>query len=707
MSGAVIGIDLGTTNSAVAATAAAGNPRVLEAGDGALLHPSVVSFHPNGSVVFGAPAKQRRVIDPKNTVYSSKRLIGRSFNSDEVRASAARMPYTIKEGDNEQPVIVTRAGEFAVPEISAIILHNMREMAETALGRPVEGCVITCPANFNDAQRSATANAGAIAGLTVLRVLNEPTAAALMYGYNRDLDTTLAVYDFGGGTFDVSILRLDGNVFKVLATAGNSFLGGDDIDEKIVDHMVQLFLKQHRVDLRTNEQSMQRLRSVAEQTKIQLSRRRKAMIKVEELAYASGGKPLDLEFELSQDEFIARIADVVDQTFPVCKEALKLAGLQSGQIGDVVLVGGTTKMPYVRDRVAQVFGKKPRTDVKPDLAVALGAALQATALSKLLAKPRRPTTITSVAPPPTPGSIPGSPPPVPAGPPPVPGVPPPIPGGPVGSAASAPNTAAAGKGSGWFGDEPTTGIRGADSLFPNSGPDAPTAMDMSAPAPQRRAITAPMGAVTQPPAAPVLARIKPKRVPASSLNMPTVQAPPTENELTALLRQASESVEQHQPQSPQHARPPTEQEATQVDPHAYSGPIVMDVIPHSLGIATVAGYCEGLIMRNESVPTEAMKIFATSRDHQQLVRIRVCQGESRKIAQNTVLGDLVLEGLQPRPRGQTKIEVTFRIDASGILNVVAKDQSTGMAQQARLDIVGGQSAEQVQGARERVRDLLQ
>ncbi len=265
---------------------------------------------------------------------------------------------------------------------------------------------------------------------------------------------------------------------------------------------------------------------------------------------------------------------------------------------------------------------------------------------------------------------------------------------------------------GAFGDDAPTAVRGAESmrtLVPTATPGSQTALEMQSP--PRRAITAPMGAVTRPPAAPAIARIKPKRVPASSLGLPNVTAPPTEQELSTLLRDSSAGME-HAGQSSlaeQFGRASTD--TTHVDPpsqhHQHSGPIVMDVIPHSLGIGTVAGYCEGLIMRNTSVPTHAVKVFATSRDHQQLVRIRVCQGESRKIKQNTILGDLVLEGLQPRPRGQTKIEVTFQIDASGILNVVAKDQATGMAQQARLDIVGAQSAEQVEAAGERVRDLLQ
>jgi len=268
----IVGIDLGTTNSAVAAEID-GQPTVLADANGFKIQPSVVSFHPNGSVLVGADAKQRRIIDPRNTVYSAKRLIGRTFGSPEITTAAARMPYVIKEGVNEQPVIATRGGELAIPEIAAIVLDHMRSIARKALACDVGRAVITVPANFTDAQRSATATAGAIAGLTVVRVLNEPTAAALAYGRGRTANQTIAVYDFGGGTFDVSVLALRDEVYEVLATAGDTFLGGDDIDERLVDHMVGRFLAQTRVDLRGDELAMQRLRAVAEQTKIELSRR--------------------------------------------------------------------------------------------------------------------------------------------------------------------------------------------------------------------------------------------------------------------------------------------------------------------------------------------------------------------------------------------------------------------------------------------------
>ncbi len=375
MTDPIVGIDLGTTNTVVAICDDGGNPRVLADDNGYKIHPSVVSFHPNGTVVVGAEAKQRKVIDPRNTVYSVKRLIGRSYRSREIQAAQQRMPYVIKEGVNQAPVIATRGGEFAVPEISAIVLDHARNIARKALATEVSRAVVTVPASFNDAQRSATATAGAIAGLTVVRVLNEPTAAALAYGHQKQLSRTIAVYDFGGGTFDVTVLRLEDQVYEVLGTAGDSFLGGDDLDERLVDHMVAQFLATHRLDLRENELSIMRLRAVAEQIKIELSRRTRAIVKVDEIAYGAGGAPIDMQMEITRDELVSRVGDIIERTFPVCEEALRVAGITINDVEDVVLVGGTSKIPHVRDRVTRFFEKTPRTDVNPEEAVAVGAAL--------------------------------------------------------------------------------------------------------------------------------------------------------------------------------------------------------------------------------------------------------------------------------------------------------------------------------------------
>ncbi|HET9987437.1 MAG TPA: Hsp70 family protein, partial [Kofleriaceae bacterium] len=393
MADPIVGIDLGTSNTVVAHADDGGTVRVLADEGGFKIHPSVVSFHPNGGVVVGAAAKQRKVIDPKNTIYSVKRLIGRTYNAPEVQIAKSRMPFQIKEGPNQQPLVVTRGGEFAVPEVSAIVLDHARNIAAHELGVPVSRAVVTVPASFNDAQRSATATAGAIAGLTIVRVLNEPTAAALAYGNMRNLNSTIAVFDFGGGTFDITILKLHDQVYEVLGTAGDTFLGGDDLDERLVDRMVEKFLAENRIDLRTNEVSMMRLRAVAEQTKIELSRRSRAVVRIDEIAYGPRGKPLDLQIEIKRDEFVSQVADLIDRTFPVCQEALAYASLTIDRIDDVILVGGTTKIPYVRDQVAKFFARAPRTDVSPEDAVAIGAGLQATALERIL-KRKSPSKVT-------------------------------------------------------------------------------------------------------------------------------------------------------------------------------------------------------------------------------------------------------------------------------------------------------------------------
>jgi len=731
----IVGIDLGTSNTVVAACDETGNPQVLADDNGYKIHPSVVSFHPNGAVVVGAEAKQRKVIDPRNTVYSVKRLIGRPFKAREIATAAARMPYVIKEGVNQQPVIATRAGEFAIPEVSAIVLDHARNVARRALATEVQRAVITVPANFNEAQRSATATAGAIAGLTVVRVLNEPTAAALAYGHARQLNRLIAVYDFGGGTFDVTVLRLDHQVYEVLGTAGDSFLGGDDIDERLVDHMVAAFLAEHRIDLRENELALMRLRAVAEQIKIELSRRQKAIVKIDEIAYGPGGAPVDLELTVTREELVAKIGDIVDRTFAVCADALKTSGAGLKDIEDVVLVGGSTKIPHVRERVAQFFERTVRTDVNPEEAVALGASLQAAALQRTLSG-KRPTAKQS-APPPAPpleqrptGDIPT-----------------------VGGARStAPRVATSDiieldpdvttdAGTGTFGgvttETPTEvkkeprrqtnplGVpvragrpdtirpvtRGASiDVFegggtnpgtnPGTGPGTNPGTDPGM-KPLGR-ISRPMATVVVPPL-PTSTPTPPPPVAKTMLGVPAAPAAPPrregfEDETTAARGAAAQPT-----LIAPAVAPPTAPTTAQMP--AMPAPTIVDVTPRSLGIGTVAGYCEELIRRNSRVPTESKRLFTTSHDKQKLVRISVCQGESRRLDENVVLGDLVLDNLEPRPRGETTIEVTFVLNASGILEVSARDARTGREQHASLDIVGAQSAQEVIEARARLRAL--
>ncbi len=381
MSDVAVGIDLGTSNSVVAVVQGQ-KAHVIPDREGRRVHPSVISFHPKGTVLVGQEAVRRRIIDPVNTVYSVKRLIGRTFRSEAVQTALKRVPYTINEGENQQPVVEARGNEYTVPELSAFVLRHLRSLAEEYLGQAVKNAVITVPANFNDAQREATRSAGRIAGLNVLRILNEPTAAALAYGYGQSRNIKVAVYDFGGGTFDTTVLHLSGQVFEVLSTAGDSFLGGDDIDERLVDYMVDLFLRQTRIDLREDVSAIARMRQVAEQVKRQLSSRPRALVQVQEVAMGPGGQPLHLAFALTRDRLNAMAKDLIQRSFLICDEALQLCEIATDGIDEVVLVGGTTKMPQVRENVAGYFGKQPRADINPDEVVAVGAAIQAAALSR-------------------------------------------------------------------------------------------------------------------------------------------------------------------------------------------------------------------------------------------------------------------------------------------------------------------------------------
>jgi molecular chaperone DnaK len=509
----VLGIDLGTSNSVVAVVLES-KVVVIPDPEGRRIHPSVVSFHPSGNILVGHKAKHRRNVDPRNTVYSAKRLIGRRFRSAEVRAAVQRMPYEIHEGKNQQPLIVARGREYSISELSAMVLAYIKHLAESHLEQPVTKAVVTVPANFNDAQREATKAAGRLAGLEVLRILNEPTAAALAYGYGKGLDRKVVIYDFGGGTFDITVLQLRDRVFEVLSTAGDTYLGGDDIDLRLVDYMVQAFLQRHHLDLRQDSLAMERMRAVAEQVKVQLSARTKAVVQVQEIAHGPDGKPIDLSFSITRDGMNQKVVDIVDRTFVVCDEALRLAGVAAAEIEDVILVGGVTKMPIVRERVAAYFSRDARADINPDEVVGVGAAIQGAALMQDVAG-------------------------------------------------------------------------------------------------------APMRA------------------------------------------------------------------------------LLLDVTPRALGIAVIGGFADTIIGRNAQIPIEQTRVFATSADDQTQVRIQVCQGESRAFEENTVLGELILDGLRPGPRGAVKIAVTFEIDTDGILKVRAKDPESGRAQAANIQVLGTLSDEEL------------
>jgi molecular chaperone DnaK len=774
----IVGIDLGTSNTVVAYADASGTVKVLADESGYKIHPSVVSFHPNGGVVVGAPAKQRKVIDPKNTIFSVKRLIGRTYGSPEVQTAKTRMPYEIKEGSNEQPMIVTRAGEFAVPEVSAIVLDHVKNVAASKVPS-VGRAVVTVPASFTEAQRSATATAGAISGLTVVRVLNEPTAAALAYGHARNLNEVIAVYDFGGGTFDITILKLADQVYEVLGTAGDTFLGGDDLDERLVDRMVEKFLTENRIDLRNNEVAMMRLRAVAEQTKIELSRRSRAVVRIDEIAYGDSGKPLDLQIEITRDEFVRQVSDIIDRTFPVVQEALDLALLDITGINDILLVGGTTKIPYVRDQVSRFFNKAPRTDVNPEEAVAMGAALQATSLERILKRkspsraPSPPAEDTNTetnvwAQLPTAADDPDE----------------------LTLETPPSKRTTAGYSQQRPGERPVTRGESIDRIDDKPAQGAQLAR-MKAPGPR----TDKMASIARPPQVPAASpnartmMIDPgtERDPkpragevtfptaGTERGMPRAPAPAsaktivaddsdfgpieTENEVVDLEPSPAATAKgfappalppqtfpvmqgraapatpprvapqppappQAPPPQPRGARPqareiaPPQLPAWPPAPEASpppamaptmaampAAPVVLDVTPRGLGIATVSGYCEQLIRRNSRVPTEIRRLFSTSRDRQSSVRIVVCQGESRKIGENIVLGDLLLENLPLRPRGETSIEVTFALDASGILQVRARDSQTGQEQRASLDLVGAMPQAEIAASRDRLQQL--
>lgn len=391
---AVVGIDLGTTNTVVAC-ARSGRVHVVADDQGRHLLPSVVSFHPNGDVLVGHAARERRVVDARNTIASVKRLIGRAWDSDEIKKSRPRFAFELREGLGQGPLVAVRDQTYTLPEISAFILRRAKQVADAGLGEPVDRAVITVPASFNELQRAATKVAGRIAGLDVMRIINEPTAATLAYGFGRRAKERVAVYDFGGGTFDCTLLELSGNVFEVLATAGDSFLGGDDIDLAIAERMSDAFLLKHRWDPRAHPQVFERLRVAAEAIKVELSTSERARVHLRDVAGGVGGAQLDLEFDMARSELEALAAPYLERTFTVCEDSLSVAGLSVSSFDNVILVGGSTRIALVRQRVEQFFGTPPLDRVNPDEVVAVGAAIQAASLAD--AARRR-----SIPPPPTP-----------------------------------------------------------------------------------------------------------------------------------------------------------------------------------------------------------------------------------------------------------------------------------------------------------------
>ncbi|HEY8042138.1 MAG TPA: Hsp70 family protein [Polyangiaceae bacterium] len=735
---AVVGIDLGTTNTVVACVRG-GRVHVLPDEQGRRLLPSVVSFHPNGDVLVGYPAKERRVVDAKNTIASVKRLIGRAWQSDEIRRARQRFAFELKEGPGQGPLVLARGDEYTLPEISAFVLRRAKEIAERALGEPVERAVITVPANFNELQRAATKVAGRVAGLEVLRIINEPTAAALAYGLGRSVKERIAIYDFGGGTFDCTLLDLSGNVFEVLATAGDTFLGGDDLDIAVAERMAEAFLHAHRYDPRADPQAFERLRVAGELVKIDLSTHERTQTRLREVAFGVGGAHLDLDFGMTRDELEMLATPLVERTFAVCQEALSVARLPVSAFDKVILVGGSTRIPLVRRRVEQFFGTLPMDRVNPEEIVAIGAAIQAAALTEvarrrsippppspsrksypshpaLQPRPSQPshpqdvdhegeddvtlaTTVTELLAqqekeklPRTTARMAGAPPPLPTKTGRMPSMPEATASPPL-----APRSLVTTQPLPQLQQDPAATLprplvfeevlRAERASRSDSDPPLPLVMP---------ATTQPLASplTTTQPLAPPPAPDLPPVAPPLNITQPMAPRRPEPEPLRDLFApamagpSASPSPEATIPQpAPRTPPPPMPASPT---------PVLVDVTPRALVVETVAGWCDVIVQRNAKIPCERTRAFTTSSDMQSVVRVRVAQGEDASFGGNTYLGEVELSGIRAAPRGAVTIQVRFEVDESGTLKVSATDVSTGREAHATLQLVGIAGAQSIQ-----------
>ncbi len=566
MNEVVLGIDLGTSNSVVSVMLE-NEAIVVPDAAGNRIHPSLVYFFEDGQTVVGNDARAYMLKDPSHTVFSAKRLIGRPFDSPDLRVLIGSFPFKIVSSGDGAPRISMYGALHAPEAISARVLLYLKQLAEKYLGMPASKAVITVPANFDEGQRRATKRAGELAGLEVLRLINEPTAAALAYGHGSNRREKVAIYDFGGGTFDITILELRQNVYQVLSTAGNSYLGGDDFDNRLVQSMLTAFEKQYGYDMAGEEVILQRLKSVAQNIKHRLSDQDMVTARVAEMVPGTLTE-LELEFSLSRDAFNKRCSDIVEQSLTTCEEAMQLAGLQRSELDHLVLVGGTTRVPLVQRRVREFFGRDPVHGVNPDEVVSVGAAIFG---ASVLEPADAPTS--SFSPPPIPQDY-----------------------------------------AEHFEDE--SWLEELDESEPTSMHSAP-------------------------------------RIPGSGPAAPA--APP------------------RQP--------------------AYQAPLLIDVTPHALGIATVGGVMDIIIERNGSLPLARTRLFSTSRDNQTRVVLPIYSGNSRRIEENRQLGALEMIDVPPGPREECQIEVAFEVDTNGMLSVRATDMRTGRNTAARISILGETQAD--------------
>ena len=658
MSDIVVGIDLGTSNSVISLVLE-GEPLVIPDDAGHRIHPSVIYFHEDGLTDVGNVAVSYLLKDPVHTVYSAKRLIGRPFDSPDLRVLIGSFPFKIVASGDGAPRI-NMYGAMHPPEgIAARVLAHLKGLAEEYLGMTVNKAVITVPANFDEGQRRATKRAGELAGLEVMRLINEPTAAALAYGYGQNRRERVAIYDFGGGTFDITILELRGNVFQVLSTAGNSYLGGDDFDHRLVTSMLNAFERQYGHDLSGEDAIKQRLKAVAQDIKHKLSAQDVVTARVSEMVPGTLTE-LELEFSLTRQAFNKRTHDIVESSIQTCEEALQLAGLQRAEIDHLVLVGGTTRIPLVKQRVQEFFGRQAVANINPDEVVAIGAAIFGQSMVEETA-----------APPPVPSA---------AQPPPL------MPGG------------------GNFGDDAwmedledeadgATEIHSADALgVPNrppppmpSGiprmPPPPSPYDNADDATQATRLPANAPPIQRPVEEPTAEFDRAAHMPTGALNPPPAAPAP--------------------PQPAYNPPPPTPSSqmpfGAPAPPAPMGGmgmggmggaPLLIDVTPHALGIATVGGVMDIIIERNGALPLARTRMFSTSRDDQTRVVLPVFSGNSRRIEDNRQLGVLELPEIPPGPREDVQIEVTFEVDTNGMLSVRATDMRTGLNQAARISILG-------------------